>query len=212
MFSFLLCRPVPSATSARKYTYYAILLIGWGGWWNPNFRLFCGRQARPSEKLHMSSKPSCQTLEPCGIAGREMKFRSACDTIESTIGAEGGGWTMEERVWPIDIVTEILIDEVMLWEEGERIPLQKATILLSWLQLANVVKWGNVAATQQMIYFCHFKIWCQDMNHSEFLDIFPAGDRCSSRASKYVWDINEDQKWQKTLKVWKHLNTVVSRT
>ena len=179
MFSFLLCRPVPSVTSARKSTYYAILLIGWGGLWNFDFRLFSDRQDRQFAKLHKSTNPPCQILEPCGMAGREMKFRSACDTIESTIGAEGGGWTMEERVWPIDIVTEILIDEVMLWEEGERIPLQKATILPSWLQLANVVKWGNVAATKQMIYFCHFKIWCQDMNHSEFLDKCLSSERQS---------------------------------
>ena len=154
------------------------------------FSTIYDRQARPSEKLHMSSKPSCQTLEPCGIAGREMKFRSACDTIESTIGAEGGGWTMEERVWPIDIVTEILIDEVMLWEEGERIPLQKATILLSWLQLANVVKWGNVAATKQMIYFCYFKIWCQDMNHSEFLDTNYGSSLLQAFKHKLTWVVS----------------------
>ena len=116
-FSPLLVRP--PATSARKYTYYAILLIGWGGLWNSDFRLFSDRQDRQFEKLHKSTKPPCQILEPCGIAGRELEIRLVCDTVESR-GCSG--WRMDdvggESGWPIPIVIEILIDEVTLCDEG----------------------------------------------------------------------------------------------
>ena len=109
-----------SKTSALKCTYHDIFLVGWGGLWNSDFRLFFDKQARQSEKLRKSTKPPCQTIEPYHVAGRDIRFRSVRNTVESHLGAEQRVTMEEGRVGPIHIVIEILIDEVTLCEEGER--------------------------------------------------------------------------------------------